>query len=70
MRQLFELTPVLPAIKRALERYRYLAEVKGVTTKPHAVVDALGQALRFTITRGNRHDITQASLLIGGFEIS
>lgn len=40
----------------------------GFTTKIHAVVDALGQALRFVITGGNRNDITQASTLISGFE--
>ncbi len=40
----------------------------GFTTKIHAVVDALGQALRFTLTPGQRHDITQASSLLKGFE--
>lgn len=40
----------------------------GFTTKIHAVVDALGQALRFTLTPGQRHDITQASELLEGFE--
>jgi transposase len=40
----------------------------GFTTKIHAVVDALGQALRFTLTPGQRHDITQASQLLEGFE--
>jgi transposase len=40
----------------------------GFTTKIHAVVDALGQALRFTLTPGQRHDITQASHLLEGFE--
>lgn len=28
----------------------------------------MGQVLRFTLTPGNRHDITQASRLIEGFE--
>jgi transposase len=32
----------------------------GFTTKIHAVVDSLGQALRFSLTSGQRHDITQA----------
>lgn len=40
----------------------------GFTTKIHAVVDALGQALRFTLTPGQRHDITQAPDLLSGFE--
>jgi len=40
----------------------------GFTTKIHAVVDALGQALRFTLTPGQRHDITQARELLEGFE--
>ena len=40
----------------------------GFTTKIHAVVDALGQALRFNLTAGQRHDITQASDLLTGFE--
>lgn len=42
----------------------------GFTTKVHAVVDALGQALKFSLTPGHRHDITQASYLIKGFENS
>jgi transposase len=40
----------------------------GFTTKIHAVVDALGQALRFVLTGGQRHDITQAIPLISGLE--
>lgn len=36
----------------------------GFTTKIHVVVDALGQALRFALTPGQRHDITQASQLL------
>ncbi len=40
----------------------------GFTTKIHVVVDALGQALRFSLTPGQRHDITQASALLEGFE--
>lgn len=42
----------------------------GFTTKIHAVVDALGLALRFTLTPGQRHDITQAPHLLQGFENS
>ena len=40
----------------------------GFTTKIHVVVDALGQALRFSLTPGQRHDITQASTLLQGFK--
>ena len=40
----------------------------GFTTKIHMVVDALDQALRFSLTPGQRHDITQASTLLQGFE--
>ena len=40
----------------------------GFTTKIHAVVDALGQGLKFSLTPGQRHDITQAPYLIEGFE--
>ena len=32
------------------------------------VVDGLGQALRFSLTPGQRHDITQASTLLQSFE--
>jgi transposase len=39
----------------------------GFTTKIHVVVDALGQALRFALTPGQRHDITQAPELLKDF---
>jgi transposase len=46
-----------------------LGRSKGVfTTKIHMVIDALGQALRFSLTPGQKHDITQASTLLQGFE--
>ena len=35
----------------------------GFTTKIHALVDALGNPLRLTLTAGQRHDITQAESL-------
>jgi transposase len=38
------------------------------TTKIHVVVDALGQALRFSLTTGQRHDISQALFLLQGIE--
>lgn len=39
----------------------------GFTSKIHAIVDALGNLLRFSITPGQTHDITQASKLLDGF---
>ena len=41
--------------------------VGGFTTKIHAVVDALGLALRFRLTPGQRHEVTQARSLLAGF---
>ena len=35
----------------------------GFTTKIHAVVDVLGNPLEFSLTSGQRHDITQADFL-------
>ena len=37
----------------------------GFTTKVHALVDALGNPLKFILTSGQRHDITKAEALIG-----
>ena len=39
----------------------------GFSTKIHINVDALGNPLRFTLTGGQRHDITQAEGLIAGY---
>ena len=39
----------------------------GFSTKIHVTVDALGNPLRFRLTGGQRHDITQAEDLIAGF---
>jgi transposase len=36
----------------------------GFSTKIHAMVDALGNPLKFLLTAGQRHDITQAKNLI------
>lgn len=36
----------------------------GFSTKIHGVVDGLGQGIRFALTGGQRHDITQANALI------
>ena len=40
----------------------------GFSTKIHVNVDALGNPLRFTLTAGQCHDITQAEALIAGYE--
>ena len=40
----------------------------GFSTKIHANVDGLGNPLRFRLTGGQRHDITQAEGLISGLE--
>jgi len=40
----------------------------GFTTKIHALVDALGNPLKFILTPGQRHEITQASTLIQDME--
>lgn len=40
----------------------------GFSTKIHASVDALGNPLRFVLTGGQRHDITQAEGLIADFD--
>jgi transposase len=40
----------------------------GFSTKIHVNVDALGNPLRFTLTGGQRHDITQAEALIFGYQ--
>lgn len=40
----------------------------GFSTKIHASVDALGNPLRFLLTGGQRHDITQADGLIAAFD--
>lgn len=38
----------------------------GRTTKIHALVDALGNPVRLSLTVGERHDVTQAPVLIDG----
>jgi transposase len=40
----------------------------GFSTKIHVNVDALGNPVRFTLTAGQCHDITQAEALIAGYE--
>jgi transposase len=36
----------------------------GFTTKIHALVDALGNPIKFTLTPGQQHDITQVGILL------
>ena len=40
----------------------------GLTTKLHAVTDALGNPLRWILTPGQRNDITQAKALLDGID--
>jgi transposase len=40
----------------------------GLSTKIHALVDALGNPLRFILTAGQVHDSKQAEALIAGFD--
>ena len=40
----------------------------GFSTKVHALVDALGNPLKFILTPGQRHDITQADSLVQDLE--
>lgn len=38
-----------------------------MTTKLHGVTDALGNPLRWLLTPGQRHDLTQAEALLAGY---
>ena len=61
--------PCAAGYKKDSQMLQALGRSKGgFTTKIHAVVDGLGQALKFSLTPGNRHDITQASYLIDGYK--
>ncbi len=40
----------------------------GFSTKIHLIVDALGNPLRFILTPGQRHDVTQVEALIDSYE--
>lgn len=40
----------------------------GFSTKIHALVDALGNPLKFILTPGQRHDVTQADSLVQGLK--
>jgi len=40
----------------------------GFSTKIHLIVDALGNPLRFILTPGQRHDVTQVEALLDSYE--
>lgn len=40
----------------------------GFTTKIHVVVDALGNPLKYILTGGQRHDVTQAQALLETYQ--
>ena len=66
IRRLFALTPVAQAHKK--NGHRSLGRSRGgFSTKIHLACDALGNALRFILTGGERNDITQAENLIENF---
>ncbi|MEZ4615577.1 MAG: IS5 family transposase [Caldilineaceae bacterium] len=50
--------------KRSTKRASARSGRGGFSTKVHLLVDALGNGLRFLLTGGQRHDITQADALI------
>ncbi|AIL13271.1 transposase [Candidatus Paracaedimonas acanthamoebae] len=63
--------PCAAGYKKGSQEEQALGRSKGgFTTKIHVVVDALGQALRFSLTGGHRHDITQAPYLVEGMKNS
>ena len=56
--------PDLAAAREGLGRSR-----GGLTTKVHAACDALGNPVRYLLTPGQRNDVTQATELLGGYEV-
>jgi Transposase DDE domain len=48
----------------AIEIVRELPGKGGLSTKIHALVDALGNPLRFLLTPGQAHDLTGADALL------
>lgn len=49
--------------KNSAEEHALGRSKGGLSTKIHAIVDALGNPLQFILTQGQRHDITQAIAL-------
>lgn len=56
-------TPAQLWWKRGIDSNQIGRSRGGLTTKIHACVDALGNAVRLILTPGQRHDITQAAEL-------
>lgn len=57
--------PCAASYKKDQNAREFLGRSKGgFTTKIHMVADDLGQALRFSLTPGQRHDIIQASIFL------
>ena len=56
-------------VKKRGQQSQALGRSKGgFSTKIHVSVDGLGNPLRFTLTAGQNHDITQADQLIEGMD--
>ena len=64
---MFALIPVLLAHKKSGEQALGRSR-GGFSCKIHITVDGLGNPLRFVLTGGQRHDITQAYELLEGFD--
>ena len=59
------------AIKKGGQLSQALGRSRGgFSTKVHVSVDGLGNPLRFRLTAGQRHDITQAQALICGSNVN
>ena len=57
----------MAAVKRGLNKGRGIG---GLTTKVHAVVDGLGNPLRFLLSPGTRNDIVYAEELLEPFDLN
>jgi transposase len=62
------LTPVPQEHQKKNESQALGRSRGGFSTKIHATVDGLGYPLRFQLTAGQAHDITQAQALVAGFK--
>ena len=64
--------PILPLRERQKNRRATIASLGrsrgGFSTKVHVGVDGLGNPLRFRLTAGQEHDVTQAEKLIDGLD--
>lgn len=57
----------MPAAHKRTRRTKLRPQSRGFSTKIHLATDALGNALRFILTGGERNDITQAQALVKEF---